>query len=248
MTAVLLYPLLASPIKNHTPSAIFSGEDSCPEPHRTRQSSSNQKNNLCRPPRRTGPDTKPPRPRGCVASVISFDETLAIAATLRSAGARSPPATTTSTARPSLSARTIRTRSTSSSRDYRHSIGTVEVRLVRRLVPIIIKILPVLIDLIGRLVRNRCRTGFNATPVGPDLARLRQAQLRALFPQNRLPRKLDAVAFNRQDLHQNLVALAQLIFDLLHAMLCDLGDVQQTIGPREYLDKCAELSEPHDFA
>src|ERR1700722_6683649 len=227
MTAVLLYPLLASPIKNHTPSAIFSGEDSCPEPHGTRQSSNNRKNNLCRPPRRNRGDPKPQRPRGCVASVISLDGTLAIAAPLRSAGTRPPPATTTSTARPSLSAGTIRTRSTSCSRDYRHSIGAIEVWLVRRLVPIIVKIFPVLIDLIRRLVRNRCRTRFNATFVGPNLARLRQAQLRALFPQDRLPRKLDPVAFNRQNLHQNLVALAQLIFDLLHAMLCDLGDVQQ---------------------
>ena len=90
--------------------------------------------------------------------------------------------------------------------------------------------------------RRRC---FNTPSVGPNLSRLRQPEFRTLFPKNCLPRKLDAVPFNRKDLHQNLIALAQLILDLLHAMLRDLGDVQQAIGPREDLHERPELSKPN---
>ena len=56
--------------------------------------------------------------------------------------------------------------------------------------------------------------------------------------------KLDPIAFDGQNLDQNLITLAQLVLHFLHAMLRDFRDVQQTVGTREDFDKGAELCQP----
>src|SRR5271170_4534971 len=188
---VLLYPLLASPSKNHTPSEIFCGVASCPEAHLIQQTSNNESNSIQQPNRRPAPRTpfapKTQRPRKCAASVATVDETLAIAATLWSTGTRTtrPPSTTTaSTAWPSLPARPARPLAASSHRNRRSAIGTVKVRLIRRLFAIILEILAILIDLIRGLVRARC-SNFSASSIRSNLPRLRQTKLCALLSQNR---------------------------------------------------------------
>src|SRR5713226_6899469 len=52
-------------------------------------------------------------------------------------------------------------------------------------------------------------------------------QFLPLLPQNRLAAQLDLVAFERQDFHQNLVALLQLVPHLFNAVLGDFADMQQ---------------------
>src|SRR5882762_9997421 len=92
MTVVLLYPLLESPIKNHTPSAIFCGDASCPEAPPTKQSINIARNNPRQLKQHPTPRIllapKTQKPRKCAASVVSSDESLAIAATLRPARTR----------------------------------------------------------------------------------------------------------------------------------------------------------------
>src|ERR1035438_6314687 len=73
-------------------------------------------------------------------------------------------------------------------------------------------------------------------------------QLVPLLLQHRFPAQLDLVAFERQHLHQNLIALFQLIADGFNPILRDLADVQQTIGAGEYLDERAELHQPNHLA
>ena len=79
------------------------------------------------------------------------------------------------------------------------------------------------------------RTGLDAYPIGTNLPRLRQAKFCTLLTQNRLPGKFDSIAFNGKHFDQDLIAFAKLIFDLLHAMFCDLGDMQEPIGSGKYL-------------
>jgi hypothetical protein len=134
-------------------------------------------------------------------------------------------------------------------RDCRNTIGAVEVRLFSRLFPILIEIIPVLIDLIRDLLRaRRSSNRFNPSSIRTNLARLRQTKLRALLPQNRLPRKLNLIAFDSKHLHQNLIAFTKLVFHFLHAMFRDLRDMQQAIGSGKDLNKRAELSQAHNLA
>ena len=70
----------------------------------------------------------------------------------------------------------------------------------------------------------------------------------ALFFQNRLAAQLDLVAFERQNLHQNLIAFLQLVAHVLDAVLGDLADVQQAVGAREDLDERAEIDDPDHLA
>src|SRR5580700_10250435 len=67
---------------------------------------------------------------------------------------------------------------------------------------------------------------------------------RALFFQNRLARQSDAVPFDRQYLHQHLVAFLQLVANIANAMLRHFADVQQPIGPGNNLDERAEIRQP----
>src|SRR5580704_26616 len=237
MIVVLLYPLLESPTKNHTPSAIFCGETSCPGATRTKQSISTARSRSRQleqqPTSPIPPTPKTQRPRECAASVANGDESLAIAATLRPTRARtrSPSAATTPAARPSLSNRSVRSLTTGNSRDCRSTIGAVEVRLFSRLFSIIVEIIPVLIDVIRDLFRARRNGRFNPSSICANLPRLRQTELRALLSQNRLPRKLNPIPLDGKHLHQNLIALTKLVFHFLHAMFRDLGHVQQAIRP-----------------
>ena len=116
--------------------------------------------------------------------MVSGDETLTIAATLRTTRARtrSPSTATTSAARPSLSTRSVSSLAPGNRRDCRNTIGTVEVRLFSRLFALFVEIIPVFIDLIRNLlrVRRNSSTRFDASSIRANLTRLRQAKLRAL--------------------------------------------------------------------
>ena len=54
-----------------------------------------------------------------------------------------------------------------------------------------------------------------------------------------------AAAINLEDLHRNLVALMQDVFDPANALIRDLRNMQEAVGPRKNLDEGAELN---DFA
>src|SRR5262249_49576174 len=69
-------------------------------------------------------------------------------------------------------------------------------------------------------------------------------QLFALFLEHRLAAELDLVAFERQHLHQDLVAFLQLVADFANAVFRNLADVQQAVGAGEDLDKRAEVHQP----
>src|ERR1017187_7000352 len=72
--------------------------------------------------------------------------------------------------------------------------------------------------------------------------------LLALFFEHRAAAEFDFVAFERQALHQNLVAFLQLVADDLDAVLGDLADVQQTVGPGEDFHEGPEIHQPHHLA
>src|SRR4029077_1457700 len=61
------------------------------------------------------------------------------------------------------------------------------------------------------------------------------------FLDERLARKPDLVALNRQHLHQNLVAQFQFITNVANAMLGNFTDVQQAVGAREKFHEGAEF-------
>src|ERR1022692_2214362 len=99
------------------------------------------------------------------------------------------------------------------------------------------------------------RSPWQAKPPAPPHSRLlssaelfRLRQLLALLAQNSLAAELDLVAFERQNLDQNLVAFLQLVAHFAHAVLGDLADVQQAVGAGEDLDESAEIHQPHDLA
>src|SRR5581483_6387130 len=77
---------------------------------------------------------------------------------------------------------------------------------------------------------------------------LRQAQLGALLAKHCLAGELDAVAFNGEDLDEDLIALAEFVLDILDAVLGDLGDVEQAVGAGEDLDEGAELGQADHLA
>src|ERR1700744_5386393 len=80
------------------------------------------------------------------------------------------------------------------------------------------------------------------------LRNLGQAEFGALLAQHSLAGELDAVAFDGEYLDEDLIALAELVLDLFHAVLRDLGDVQEAVGAGEDFDEGAELGETHDLA
>src|SRR5439155_5086344 len=73
-------------------------------------------------------------------------------------------------------------------------------------------------------------------------------ELFALLFEHRSPAQLDLIAFERQDLDQDLVAFLQLVTHLFDARFGDLADVQQAVSAREDLDKRAEIDQPHNLA
>jgi len=67
------------------------------------------------------------------------------------------------------------------------------------------------------------------------------SHLGALLAQDCLARELDAIAFDGQNLHQDLIAFVQLVAHVLDAVLGNLADVQQAIGSREDFDECSKI-------
>src|ERR1019366_634918 len=126
-----------------------------------------------------------------------------------------------------------------------YSIHTVEVRLLIR-----VELCTAFDHCCGCTLRHcgcrtwrwriRCRVRFRR--------RRRPAHLGALLFQNRLPRQFDPVAFDRQNLHQHLVAFFQFIANILDSVLGDFADVQQSVQARQNLDERAEIREPADPA
>ena len=55
-------------------------------------------------------------------------------------------------------------------------------------------------------------------------------QLLALLPEHRAPAEFDFIAFERQNLDQDLVAFLELVADVLDPVLGDLANVQETVG------------------
>jgi hypothetical protein len=74
------------------------------------------------------------------------------------------------------------------------------------------------------------------------------AHFSALLFQNRFARQPDAVAFNRQHLHQHLIAFLQLVADVANAMLRYFADVQQPVGARNDFDESSEIRQPRHLA
>src|ERR1017187_7573006 len=71
---------------------------------------------------------------------------------------------------------------------------------------------------------------------------LRHLQLFALFLEHGFAAQLDFVAFERQHLHQDLVAFFQLVANVAYAVLRDLADMQQAVRPREDLDDRSQIN------
>jgi hypothetical protein len=82
-----------------------------------------------------------------------------------------------------------------------------------------------------------CRSGW-----------LWQTKLGALLLQESFAGELDAVAFDPENLHKNLIALAQLVLNFLDAVLGDFADVKQAIRTGEELDEGTELSQANHLA
>src|SRR6185295_17652366 len=70
----------------------------------------------------------------------------------------------------------------------------------------------------------------------------------ALLFEDRPAAELNFVAFQRQNLYQDLIAFVQLVAYLLYAALRDFGDVQQAVGAGEDLDECAEIDDADNLA
>src|SRR5438045_9584582 len=66
--------------------------------------------------------------------------------------------------------------------------------------------------------------------------------------QDRLPGKLNLVAFLADALDHNLLAFLQFIADVANAAVGDVGNVQQTISARKDFDESAEIDDPADGA
>ncbi|MFZ0992177.1 MAG: hypothetical protein WAN29_09760, partial [Candidatus Sulfotelmatobacter sp.] len=71
----------------------------------------------------------------------------------------------------------------------------------------------------ARRRRNRSKLALSPSRYRHTFRNRAAAHLRTLLFQNRFTRQPDAVAFDRQHLHQNLVAFFQLIADVANTML-----------------------------
>src|SRR5690349_12780877 len=72
--------------------------------------------------------------------------------------------------------------------------------------------------------------------------------LRPLFLQNCLAGEPDAVALDREYLHQNLVAFLEFIANIFYAVLGNLADMQQAVGTRQDFYERAEIGEPGNLS
>src|SRR5689334_655717 len=106
----------------------------------------------------------------------------------------------------------------------------------------------------GRLLSSRKASGLKSprrlksAPRPSGVAGFALLELLAFFFEDRLAAELDLVAFERQNLHQDLVALVQLVAHLLDAALRDFGDMQQPVRAGEDFDERAEIDDPHHLA
>src|SRR6185437_3029163 len=96
--------------------------------------------------------------------------------------------------------------------------------------------------------RNRLRFRLGFSLDRGSRRRSAAAHFRALLFENRFARKTNAVAFDGEHFHQDLIAFLQLVANIFNAMLCDFADVQQTFGSRDDFDECSEISQTRDFA
>src|SRR5579871_743963 len=188
--------------------------------------------------------------RSAFVGIIDYTKGLAITATLRSTRARTTSATTaTPTGTTLLPTRAAITLRTLAGLIANRSIDPIEIRLLGNIIALFVEVFFLFarrcLDLSSASTRH---TSFSTRTIGSSLRRIGQTELRSLFTKNCLPRELDAVALDRQHLHQDLIALTKLVLDLFHAMLCDLRDVQQAVRSREDLDKRAELGQTNHFA
>src|SRR3989338_6420593 len=74
------------------------------------------------------------------------------------------------------------------------------------------------------------------------------ARLDPLVAQDRLAAEPDTVSVHVDHLHQDLLALLDLVLDLLDAVLRDLGDVRQALHPGKNLHEGPEVGDARDFA
>src|ERR1700722_17900367 len=92
--------------------------------------------------------------------------------------------------------------------------------------------------------RTNCRGRQSGT-----LAGFRGARGCPFFLQQRLAAQANLSGrVDVDDLDQDLFAFLQLVAHVLHAVIGDLRDVQQPIGPRHDLDECAEVGDSLDLA
>src|SRR6516162_5472587 len=73
-------------------------------------------------------------------------------------------------------------------------------------------------------------------------------RLFAGFLDQRLAREADLVALDGEHLDQYLVAQLEFVTHVADTVLGDFADVQQSVGTREELHECAELSQANHFA
>jgi len=94
------------------------------------------------------------------------------------------------------------------------------------------------LDWLGTRLTPWTLFGWSGLAGGRDIARrsarrtrLGEPHLLALLAEKSLARQLDAVAFNAENLDQDLITFAKLVLDVLHAMLGDLAHVEQAVVP-----------------
>src|SRR5436189_688152 len=74
------------------------------------------------------------------------------------------------------------------------------------------------------------------------------AHFRSLLFEHGFARQADTISFDCQHFHQYLVALFQLVTNILDAMLRHFADVQQAVSTRKNFDKRAKICQPRDLA
>src|SRR5215469_1135759 len=98
-------------------------------------------------------------------------------------------------------------------------------------------VLPVVVRLVGGFV-SAFEGHRNAFALG---WRFSSAHLGTLLLQDCLARQLDAIAFDGQHLHQDLIAFLQFVANVGNAVFRDFTDVQQSVGAWNDLDKRSEV-------
>src|SRR5438132_13564599 len=74
------------------------------------------------------------------------------------------------------------------------------------------------------------------------------SHFRSLLFEHGFARQADTISFDCQHFHQYLVALFQLVTNILDAMLRHFADVQQAVSTRKNFDERAKICQPRDLA